>query len=84
MKVFLLNLSKSYSRELLIIDIELARYSANPTIYGTVDPCELFKSCSLKCLYSPVSNCSSSKAEIPPRKNIKNLFMKFSYSKILE
>jgi len=53
MKVFLLKLSKSNSRELLMISIALARYSASPTIYGTVDPCELFRSCLLKCLSVP-------------------------------
>jgi len=37
----LLNLSKSNSRELLMIDIVLAKYFASPTIYGIVDPCEL-------------------------------------------
>jgi len=41
MKVFFLNLLKNNSRELLMIGILLARYSASPTIYGTVDPCEL-------------------------------------------
>jgi len=41
MKVFFLNLSKSDSRELLMIGIVLTKYSASPTIYGTVDPCEL-------------------------------------------
>jgi len=70
MKMFLLNLSKSNSRELLMIGIVLARYSASPTIYGTVEPRELFRSCSFKYLYSPVSNSSSSKAEIPPRRNV--------------
>ena len=70
MKVFLLNLSKSNSRELLMIGIVLTRYLACTTIYGTLEPCELFRSCSLKCLCSPVSNCSSSKAEIPPRRNV--------------
>ena len=70
MKVFLLNLSKSNSRELLMIDIVLARYSASPTIYGTADPCELFRNCSLKCLCSLVSSCRSSKVEIPPRRNV--------------
>jgi len=70
MKVFLLNLSKSNSRELLIIGIVLARYSTNHTIYGTVYPFKLFRGCSFKCIYSPVSNCSSSKTEIPPRRNI--------------
>jgi len=53
-----------------MIGIVLVRYSASPTIYGTVDPYELFRSFSLKCPRSPVSNCSSSKAEIPPRRNI--------------
>jgi len=68
-----------------MIDIILARYSASPTIYRTVDPRELFRSFSRKCLFSPVSNCSSSKADIPSRRNLKiNLIMKFSYSKILE
>ena len=61
MKVFLLNISKSNSRELLMIGIVSVRYSSSPTIYGTVDPCELFKSCSLKCFCSLISNCSSSK-----------------------
>jgi len=42
MKVFLLNISKSNSKELLMIGIVLARYSSSPIIYGTVDPCELF------------------------------------------
>jgi len=69
MKVFFLNLSKNSSRELLMIGIVLAIYSASLTIYGTVYPCELFRSCSHKCPRSPVSNCSSSKAEIPPRRN---------------
>jgi hypothetical protein len=68
-----------------MIGIVLEKYSESPTIYGTIDPCELFRSCSLKCLRSLVLNCSSSKAEIPPRRNIKiYLFKKFSYSKILE
>jgi len=66
LKVFLLNLSG----ELLMIGIVLARYSASPTIYGTVDPCKPFRSCSLKCICSPVSNCSSPKAKIPPRRNV--------------
>jgi len=53
-----------------MIGIVLARYSASPTIYGKVDPCELFRSYSLKCPPSPVSNGSSYIAEIPPRRNI--------------
>jgi len=69
-KVFLPSLSKSKSRELLMIDIVLARYSASTTIYGIVDPCELFRSCSLKCPRSLVSNCSSSISEIPSKRNI--------------
>jgi len=55
-----------------MIGIVLARYSAIPTMYGTVDPCELFRSCSRKCLCSPVLNYSSSKAAIPPGRNLKN------------
>jgi len=70
MKVFLLNLSKSNSKELSMIGIVLARYSASPTIYGTVDPWEFFKGCSLKYPHSPISNGSSSKAEIPSKRNI--------------
>jgi len=52
---FFFNLSKSNSRELLMIGIVLVRYFASPTIYETedLDPCELFRGCSLKCPRSP-------------------------------
>jgi len=88
MKMFLLNLSKRNSRELLMIGIVLARYSASSTIYGTVDPCELNFLVIVHLIVSvPQYRCSSSKAEIPPRRNIYIYiyqFMKFLYSKILE
>jgi len=52
-----------------MIGIVLAKiFQQAPQSTGTVDPCELSKSCSLKCLRSSILNCSSSKAEIPPKK----------------
>jgi len=42
--VFTKPLKKSNSIELQKISIVLTRYSASPTIYGTVDPFEFFRS----------------------------------------
>eukprot|EP00833_Pecoramyces_ruminatium_P010355 jgi/Orpsp1_1/1184387/evm.model.c7180000089315.1 len=52
-----------------MIGIVFVRNSANPTIFGTGDSDELLKSSSFKCLCSPLSKCSSFKAEVPPRRN---------------
>jgi len=61
-----------------MIDIILVRYFA-PTKYGTADPWELFRSCSHKCPRSPISNGSSSKAKIPPRRNKKPVYKIFIF-----
>jgi len=71
---FVKPLKKVNSRELLtigIIGIILARYSNKTHNIRSGRPLvNFFKGCSLKCPHSPVSNCSSSTAEIPPRRNI--------------
>jgi len=72
--VFLLNLLKSNSRELLMIDIVLARYSSSPTIYGA----------GVIHLNVPVPQyriVTHLKLKFQ-KEYIKYLFMKFSYSKI--
>jgi len=64
-------LKKVNSRELLTIGIILARYSNKTHNIRSGRPLvNFFKGCSLKCPHSPVSNRSSSTAEIPPKRNI--------------
>jgi len=71
MKVFLLNLSKSNSRELLMIGIVLARIFRKPHNIRNSKPLWNFLGVvHLNVSVPQVSNCSSSKAEIPPRRNI--------------
>jgi hypothetical protein len=53
-----------------MIGIVLVRYYASPKIYGTVDPVNFLEVVHLTVSVPLVSNCSSSKAEIPPRRNI--------------
>ncbi|KAG4101106.1 hypothetical protein H8356DRAFT_1658012, partial [Neocallimastix lanati (nom. inval.)] len=66
MKMFLLNLSKSNSRDDDCYCI--SKIYRKPHNIRNSRSCELFRSCSLKCPRSPI--CNSSKAEILLRRNI--------------
>jgi len=60
-------LSNNSSNELMM-GIALVMNSAKPTIFGTGDSDEPLKSSSFNYLCSPLSKCSSFKAEVPPRR----------------
>jgi len=63
--------------------IVLVRKSVRLTTYGTLDLLNSLIEVLLNIFCSPVLNCSSSKAKVPPRRNIKVYsLICFSQSKI--